>query len=186
MPGKTAACQFLLVALLTSVAGAPWATCQSSATSEVTLDEARAQNFTVTALDGKPLDLAALLIQDKPVLLHFWATWCAPCRKEMPHFAELSHRYKEQGLTVVGLSIDDPQTDGLKVKEFIAAAKANYAIAYASQATYKFFDRGNRVALPRVFLFRSNGELYRRFGRYSWGTNRAIGDAVKELMAQAH
>ena len=61
-----------------------------------------APDFKLTALDGKPLTLAAL--QGKVVLLNFWATWCGPCRAEIPDLVALQERYKDR-LQIVGLNV---------------------------------------------------------------------------------
>jgi peroxiredoxin len=60
----------------------------------------------VTSLSGQTLDLKKL--RDKVVLVNFWATWCAPCRKEIPRLSAFYRRYHEQGLEVIGISIDRP------------------------------------------------------------------------------
>ena len=64
-----------------------------------------APDFSLQDLDGKPLDLASY--RGKVVLLDFWATWCTPCRGEIPHFVELQNKYRDLGLQVIGISMDD-------------------------------------------------------------------------------
>jgi len=64
-----------------------------------------AKDFSVTELNGSPLTLSAL--KGKYVLIDFWASWCVPCRKSMPHVKELYARYKDKGLEVIGVSDDD-------------------------------------------------------------------------------
>src|ERR1019366_9440645 len=64
-----------------------------------------APNFTVTDIDGRQLSLADF--KGKVVLLDFWATWCGPCRTEIPHFVEMQNRYAADGLVFVGVSVDD-------------------------------------------------------------------------------
>src|SRR5664279_667848 len=64
-----------------------------------------APDFTVTDIDGKKLKLSDY--RGKVVLLDFWATWCAPCRAEIPHFVEMQQKYGSQGFQIVGISMDD-------------------------------------------------------------------------------
>ena len=79
-----------------------------------------AKDFTLPALDGKQLTLSAY--KGKVVLLNFWATWCGPCKAEIPGFVELQQQYKND-LVVVGLSVDDTAE---KAKAFADQYKVNY------------------------------------------------------------
>jgi peroxiredoxin len=63
-------------------------------------------DFTLKDMNGSDVKLADL--KGKVVLLNFWATWCGPCRLEIPWFVELQEKYKDQGLQVIGISVDDP------------------------------------------------------------------------------
>ena len=65
-----------------------------------------APELAVSLLDGSAFDLAAQ--RGKVVVVHFWATWCIPCRKEMPALDAVYRRYRERGLVVIGLSVDRP------------------------------------------------------------------------------
>jgi thiol-disulfide isomerase/thioredoxin len=72
-----------------------------------------APDFSLQDLDGKQLDLANY--RGRVVLLDFWATWCTPCRGEIPHFVELQDKYRDRGLQVIGISMDD---NAKPVREF--------------------------------------------------------------------
>ena len=80
-------------------------------------------NFTLKDVDGKDVKLASL--KGKVVLLDFWATWCGPCKIEIPWFIEFQNKYGKDGLQVVGVSVDDTQA---KLKPYVAQMKMNYVV----------------------------------------------------------
>ena len=80
-----------------------------------------AQALTVTTLDGKTIDLAAL--RGKVVLVNYWATWCAPCREEMPTLSTFYRTYHDRGLELIAISVDRP-------RDRTAVVKASKALAY--------------------------------------------------------
>jgi peroxiredoxin len=80
-------------------------------------------DFTLKDMDGKDVSLADL--KGKVVLLNFWATWCGPCKIEIPLFVELQEKYRDQGVVFLGLSVDDPPD---KLKPFAEEYKMNYPV----------------------------------------------------------
>jgi thiol-disulfide isomerase/thioredoxin len=80
-------------------------------------------DFTLKDMHGKDLKLSSL--KGKVVLLNFWATWCGPCRMEIPWFVELQEKYKDEGFHVVGVSVDDPPE---ALPPFAKQFKINYPL----------------------------------------------------------
>jgi thiol-disulfide isomerase/thioredoxin len=80
-------------------------------------------NFTLKDVDGKEVKLASL--KGKVVLLDFWATWCGPCKIEIPWFIEFQNKYGKDGLQVVGVSVDDTQA---RLKPYVTQMKMNYLV----------------------------------------------------------
>jgi thiol-disulfide isomerase/thioredoxin len=114
--------------------------------------------FDLKALGGQPLSNESL--KGKVVLLDFWATWCAPCRKSMPELQALHDAYAARGFTVVGVSIDAPDQKNTpaKVKKFVASKKIGYPIAIDAErnAAWEAF----RVkAVPAAYLLDRDGQI---------------------------
>ena len=80
-------------------------------------------NFTMKDLDGK--DVALSSFKGKVILLNFWATWCGPCKAEIPGFVELQNQYGKDGLVIVGYSVDD---EAPKARAFANEYKMNYPV----------------------------------------------------------
>ena len=82
-------------------------------------------NLTFTLKDMNGKDVALSAYRGKVIILNFWATWCGPCKVEIPGFVELYNKYKPQGLEVLGVSVDDPVS---KLKPFAPQLKINYPL----------------------------------------------------------
>lgn len=115
-----------------------------------------APDFSLQDLDGQPLQLANY--RGKVVLLDFWATWCTPCRGEIPHFVELQNQYREQGLQVIGISMDDrPQP----VRQFYQQFKMNYPVALGTEKLAESY--GGVLGLPITFLIGRDGQVAAKY-----------------------
>ena len=86
--------------------------------------EKDAPSFTLKSVDGKTVSLADY--KGKAVLLNFWATWCGPCKLEMPWLIEMQKKYASQGFTVLGISEDDSSTK--EVSDFMAKMGVDYPV----------------------------------------------------------
>ena len=135
-----------------------------------------APDFVLPDINGGNLELSTF--RGKVVLLDFWATWCEPCREETPHFVELQHKYRDQGLQIIGLSMDD---DAAPVRQFYAQFKVNYPIVMGNAKTGELY--GGILGLPVAFLITPNGTIHVRHD----GAVRidAIDAEIKELLASS-
>jgi thiol-disulfide isomerase/thioredoxin len=113
-----------------------------------------APDFKLTALDGKPITLAAL--QGKVVLLNFWATWCGPCRAEIPDLVALQERYSGR-LQILGLNVDDEEAD---IKQYVQETGINYPVAMTSNDVRIQF--GGIPALPTSFVLDTEGRVVQK------------------------
>jgi len=112
-----------------------------------------APDFTLNNAEGNPVKLSAY--KGKVVLLDFWGTFCEVCKVEVPWYVEFQSKYKESGLSVVGVSLDE---DGWKsVKSFIEEQKVNYTIVIGTWDLAKLF--GFRNELPLTLLIDREGEV---------------------------
>jgi len=112
-------------------------------------------DFTLTDMDGKKVNLADY--KGRPVLINFWATWCPPCKQEIPAFIELQDKYRDQGFVVLGVSTDDP-ADALK--QFAAEYKMNYPVLQGTEELMN--EYGPIWAIPVSIFVRRDGTICKK------------------------
>jgi len=113
--------------------------------------------WTMNDLDGKPVYSADF--KGKVVLLNFWATWCPPCRAEIPDLIALQKAYGPRGLQIVGASVDEGGP--AVVKSFAAANKINYPMVMATAEVTMAY--GNIEAIPTTFVIDAQGRPVKSF-----------------------
>lgn len=112
-----------------------------------------APDFELTDANGRKVKLSDY--KGKVVLLNFWATWCGPCKLEIPWFVDFEKRYKDQGFAVLGVSMDE---DGWEsVKPYIQDKQVNYRIMVATEEVAQKY--GGVEALPTTFLIDREGRI---------------------------
>jgi len=126
------------------------------------VDAARsaAPSFAVRTLDGRTLRLSDL--RGRPVVLDFWATWCAPCRASMPHLNRMQQRFAGNGLVVLGLSVDD--ADAQFVRGFAERLRVSFPLGMASE--HVLDDYGPIRAIPTTIFIDRRGRIVRRVVGY--------------------
>lgn len=117
-----------------------------------------APDFNLAAPDGKRVQLSELL-KEGPVLLDFWATWCKPCIKGMPKLDEIHKKYKDKGLTVIGVNEDGPRGQN-RIRPFLRGRKISFQIAIDSDGSV--MKRMQVRALPTTILIAPDGEIVLR------------------------
>jgi thiol-disulfide isomerase/thioredoxin len=137
---------------------------------------APAPDFTLDSLDGKAVTLSGY--HGQAVLLNFWATWCGPCKIEMPWFVELQKEYGPQGLQIVGVAMDDASKD--EIDKFVKEMGVNYPILIGKEAVGQQYGGVN--VLPTTFFIDRDGKIVaREFGLQS---RSVFVDHIKQALSQ--
>lgn len=135
-----------------------------------------APEFALPSLDGKTVRLSDF--RGKAVLLNFWATWCEPCKIEMPWFVELQKQYGPEGLQIVGVAMDDASAQD--IAKFAQNMGVNYPILIGKEAVGNSY--GGVQFLPATFYIDRDGNVVDKiFGLKGRGE---IEDDVKKVLAQ--
>jgi thiol-disulfide isomerase/thioredoxin len=116
-------------------------------------------------LDGKTFALKDF--KGKALLVNLWATWCGPCRMEMPELVKLETDYKDKGFMVIGLDADDSETPD-QVKKFVEKQELNYKIGWAGSEMHgAFLSISQQSVIPQSFIITPDGKLAGIFRGYN-------------------
>lgn len=122
--------------------------------------DSRARAYSVTLLDGGGSKFGDLVGKDKIVLVNFWATWCAPCRREIPDLVNLQRELRGRGVEVLGLTVEDPVNDLEKVRQFTQRYGINYRIGFSPMEMFMSVNGADpRGVIPQTYIFDRQGNL---------------------------
>jgi peroxiredoxin len=114
-------------------------------------------NFTLKDSDDKKVKLADF--KGKVIVLNFWATWCVPCKTEIPEFVQLQKQFEPQGVQFIGVSVDDPVA---KLRPYIAEHSMNYPVLQGKSNEGVLDAYGPLGAVPTTYLIKRDGNVCKR------------------------
>lgn len=128
--------------------------------------------FQLPSVNGRSVSLSDF--RGKVVILDFWATWCPPCRREIPDFIALQSQYQSKGLQIVGVALDEPE----KVIGFAQSYGMNYPVLFGNDNVAMLY--GGISGIPTTFIIDRQGKIV---GRYEGFTSKAeFESAIKQLL----
>jgi peroxiredoxin len=119
-----------------------------------------APDFVLASLDGQEIRLSNY--RGKVVILDFWATWCQPCRLELPHFIEMHNEFGDQGLEIIGVSLD--RISSREVASFVKEWKIPYVIVMGTGEVVNSY--GGIRGIPTTFVIDKSGKICRKYVGY--------------------
>ena len=139
-------------------------------------------DFDVPTIDGRTIKLSDY--RGKVVVLDFWATWCPPCRKEIPQLVRIANQNRDKGVEVIGLHIDDQGRSTTEaIRQFIDQYSINYTIALASNAMFVAYLGSEETAIPQTLVFNREGRLVTHLIGYDETHARKLDEAVNRALA---
>lgn len=143
---------------------------------ESALIDKPAPDFTLRDLKGNQVSLSDF--RGQPVVLNFWATWCAPCRVEIPYLEALYTKYKDQGLVILGMNTE---TDYMKVKRF-AVPRISYTVLLDGGTQAQGYDVSG---IPCTYYIDRQGVIRHRSVGFAPGGETLIEEKIKELLTDS-
>jgi peroxiredoxin len=134
-----------------------------------------APDFRLKDLSGKQVKLSDY--RGKVVVINFWATWCAPCRSEVPDLVRLRELYHDRGLEVIGISLDDEE-DREEVVKFVKSFKVNYPVVMGDLEVFRAY--GQIDSIPVTFVIDKRGAI--RYHHIGMITFDEVEGQVKSLL----
>jgi thiol-disulfide isomerase/thioredoxin len=143
-----------------------------------------------------PLEVAVVPLKDakgasfklgdffgKVIVVNFWATWCGPCRREIPELVKLNKEFRSRGVEMIGLTTENPDTSAEKVTKFIQDFQIDYRIGWAPGQVAVPLMQG-REAIPQIFVISRDARIVKRFVGFSPANTstqlkQALEDALK-------
>ena len=147
------------------------------------------------AITDLPLEVAVVPLKDatgasfklgdffgKVMVINLWATWCGPCRREIPELVKLNKEFRSRGVEMIGLSTEDPDASAEKVRKFIQDFQIDYRIGWIPGLIAAPLMQG-RTAIPQIFIISPDARIVKRFVGFSpANTSTELKQALEEAL----
>lgn len=132
-------------------------------------------------LDGSTFSIAGR--DGKVLLINMWATWCGPCRSEMPELVKMQDAHREQGFEVIGLNVDNEEVDA--INEFASEMNLNYTLAWADMDLQtELLNITQFPGIPQSFIIDRHGRLRAIFKGAAKGDVQKMGEIVSQIVSE--
>lgn len=136
-----------------------------------------APDFTLKSSDGKNIKLSEL--RGQVVMVNFWASWCGPCRQEMPLLEQLHKKYQPMGFTLLGISVDENTSDATK---FLKGVDVSFPILFDNESEVSDLYRVN--AMPTTVIIDRNGKVHSIHLGYKPGVEEKYQQQIRALLKE--
>jgi len=118
----------------------------------------------------------------KVLVINLWASWCGPCRREIPEIEEVRREYESKGVEFVGLTAENPETDGERVRRFVRESRLGYRVGWIDRQSARALMRGHNM-IPQTFVVTGEGQIVKHLKGYSPGhTADMLRDAIESAL----
>jgi thiol-disulfide isomerase/thioredoxin len=139
-------------------------------------------DFEVHTIDGSTIKLSAY--RGKVVVIDFWATWCPPCREEVPQLVRLAEQNRARGIEIIGLHIDDQgRSTPDDIRRFIDQYDVNYTVGMATYEMFTSYLGTVEDTIPQTIVFDRKGSAVAHFVGYNQSHARSLDEAVNRALA---